>query len=58
MAGSKLPGYVGKILRVNLSFEDLVKAVWIYYILLLLVPFLITIYAPLVTWLPSTTMKR
>ena len=42
----------------NVSFEDLVKAVWIYYIPLLLVLLLITIYAPLVTWLPSTILKR
>jgi hypothetical protein len=29
----------------------------IYYIPLLLVLFLITVYAPLVTWLPSTVLK-
>ncbi len=42
----------------DVFFEDLVKAVWIYYIPLLLVLLLITIYAPLVTWLPSTILKR
>jgi tripartite ATP-independent transporter DctM subunit len=41
----------------GIPFEDLVKAVAIYYIPLLLVLFLITVYAPLVTWLPSTILK-
>jgi TRAP-type C4-dicarboxylate transport system permease large subunit len=42
----------------GIPFEDLVKAVAIYYIPLLLVLFLITVYAPLVTWLPSTILTR
>jgi tripartite ATP-independent transporter DctM subunit len=42
----------------GISFEDLVKAVAIYYIPLLLVLLLITLYAPLVTWLPSTILTR
>jgi tripartite ATP-independent transporter DctM subunit len=42
----------------GITFEDLVKAVAIYYIPLLLVLLLITIYAPLVTWLPSTILTR
>ncbi len=41
----------------GISFEELVKSVAIYYIPLLLVLFLITVYAPLVTWLPSTILK-
>jgi tripartite ATP-independent transporter DctM subunit len=42
----------------GISFEDLVKAVAIYYIPLLLVLLLITVYAPLVTWLPSTILTK
>ena len=42
----------------GISLEDLVKAVAIYYIPLLLVLFLITVYAPLVTWLPSTILTK
>lgn len=42
----------------GVPFEDLVKAVTIYYIPLLLVLFLITVYPPLVTWLPSTILAK
>jgi tripartite ATP-independent transporter DctM subunit len=41
----------------GISFGDLVKAVSIYYIPLVLVLLLITIYPPLVTWLPSTILR-
>jgi len=40
----------------GISFDDLVKAVAIYYIPLMLVLFLITVFPPLVTWLPSTIL--
>jgi tripartite ATP-independent transporter DctM subunit len=42
----------------GISFNDLVKAVAIYYIPLLLVLFLITVFPPLVTWLPSTILTK
>ncbi len=42
----------------GISFEDLVKAVAIYYIPLLLVLLLITLFPPLVTWLPSTILSK
>ena len=42
----------------GIPFEDLVKAVAIYYIPLMLVLFLITVFPPLVTWLPSTILTK
>jgi tripartite ATP-independent transporter DctM subunit len=42
----------------GIPFEDLVKAVAIYYIPLLLVLLMITVYPPLVTWLPSTILTK
>jgi len=42
----------------GISFDDLVKAVAIYYIPLMVVLFLITVFPPLVTWLPSTILTK
>jgi len=42
----------------GITFDDLVKAVAIYYIPLLLVFILITVFPPLVTWLPSTILSK
>jgi len=42
----------------GIPFDDLVKAVAIYFIPLLLVLFLITVFPPLVTWLPSTILTK
>jgi len=42
----------------GISFDDLVKAVAIYYFPLMLVLFLMTVFTPLVTWLPSTILTK
>jgi tripartite ATP-independent transporter DctM subunit len=40
----------------NMSFEEVVKATWPFIIPLLLVLFMITLWPPLVTWLPNLVM--
>jgi tripartite ATP-independent transporter DctM subunit len=42
----------------GVPFERLQRALFIYFIPLLLVLFLITLYSPLVTWLPSTLWRK
>jgi tripartite ATP-independent transporter DctM subunit len=42
----------------KLSFEDVVRAIWPFIIPLLLVLGMITVYAPLVTWLPNLVMGK
>jgi tripartite ATP-independent transporter DctM subunit len=42
----------------NISFERLTRAISIYIVALLAVLLLITVFPPLVTWLPSTVLKR
>ena len=42
----------------NISFERLTRAIFIYIVALLAVLLLITVFPPLVTWLPSTVLKR
>jgi TRAP-type C4-dicarboxylate transport system permease large subunit len=39
-----------------MSFEDVVKATWPFIIPLLVVLFMITVWPPLVTWLPNLVM--
>ena len=41
----------------NISFERLTRAISIYIVALLAVLLLITVFPPLVTWLPSTILK-
>jgi len=40
----------------NMSFEEVVKATWPFIIPLLVVLAMITVRAPLVTWLPNLVM--
>jgi tripartite ATP-independent transporter DctM subunit len=42
----------------GVPFDRLQRALFIYFIPLLLVLFLITLYSPLVTWLPSTLWRK
>jgi tripartite ATP-independent transporter DctM subunit len=42
----------------DISFERLTRAISIYIVALLAVLLLITVFPPLVTWLPSTVLKR
>ena len=41
----------------NMSFEEVVKATWPFIIPLLVVLFMITLWPPLVTWLPNLVMS-